>query len=67
MRVIRTEMFFEDVREVGVGVSRARRLNPGIGIAFLRAPERLGRFQCSGRQGCAQIFRPGSPGNGKEL
>jgi hypothetical protein len=35
MRIIRTEMYFEDVEDVGPGVSKAARMNPGVGVAFL--------------------------------
>ncbi len=35
MRVIRTEMFFENVEDIGPGVSKAARMNPGVAVAFL--------------------------------
>jgi hypothetical protein len=35
MRIIRTEMFFEDIAGIGPGASKAAKLNPGIGVAFL--------------------------------
>jgi hypothetical protein len=34
MRIIRTEMYFDDVESIGPGVRKAARLNPGVGIAF---------------------------------
>jgi hypothetical protein len=37
MRVIRTEMFFEEVDDIGPAVSEAAKMNPGIGIAFFNA------------------------------
>lgn len=30
MRVIRTEMFFDSVEDIGPGVSKAARMNPGV-------------------------------------
>lgn len=40
MRVIRTELFFSGVRDVGNGASRAAKENPGIGIAFFGGESR---------------------------
>src|ERR1035438_4324870 len=36
MRVIRNEMYFENVYRVGGAASKAARMNPGIGFAFLK-------------------------------
>jgi hypothetical protein len=34
MRIIRTEMYFEDVEAIGPGVAKSAKLNPGVGVAF---------------------------------
>lgn len=36
MRVIRTEIFFDEIMEVGAGATKSATLNPGVGIAFLQ-------------------------------
>jgi hypothetical protein len=35
VRVIRTELFFEDVASISAGASKAARLNPGVAVAFM--------------------------------
>lgn len=34
MRVIRTEMYFDNVHGIGEGALKAARMNPGVGVAF---------------------------------